>query len=488
MTADDQVSVEVKTLPKSQVELVFDVASQRVDAAYDRVLQRLGQRVKIEGFRPGKAPREVLEARIGPTALREEVIDSLIPQLVAEALTEHNLDAVDRPQVEVAELERGRPGRFTAKITVPPEVQLPDLAALKVERPSTTVDDQLVERRIDELREPKAILEPVERPLQVGDIAVLDLDVLVDGEAIPDEERRASEIEVREGVLIPQLLEVLPGAAVDETRETQLDMPADHTNPELAGKPATVRATLRGVKEKHLPELDDELAKELSNGQAEDVESFRAAVREDLERTAKQVEQLAFEQAVVKAAVEGSQVDVPDTLVERELDRRQEELEHALGHQGLRLDAYLAYQGASLEEWRERQRDDAGARVRTDLVLDAVAKQEGVEPTRDEVISYMAAEIERDPELQEQAGQLLGSRSARDYFTRRLRRLRTLQRLTEIADGSGPSARHSPGTSPPSGEESGADPSQPSGEESGADPSASDASAEEPSALSGEET
>jgi trigger factor len=433
VSQEEPVQVEVKTLPKSQVELVFDVTAERVDAAYDRVLQRLGQRVKIEGFRPGKAPRAVLEARVGPTALREEVIDALVPQVVADALAEHNLEPVDRPQVEVAELERGRPGRFTAKITVPPEVQLPDLAALNVERPTTTVDDQLVDRRIDELREPRAILEPVERPLQVGDIAVLDLDVLVDGEPIAEEERRASEIEVREGVLIPQLLEVLPGAAVDETRETQLEMPADHTNPVLAGKQATIRATLRGVKEKHLPELDDELAKELSDGQAENVDAFRAAVREDLERTAKQVEQLAFEQAIVKAAVEGSQVEVPDALIERELDRRQEDLEHALGHQGLRIDAYLSYQGVDLEQWRERQRDEAGARVRTDLVLDAVARRESIEPTRDEVISYMAAEIERDPELQENAQQLLGSGSARDYFTRRLRRLQTLRRLTEIA-------------------------------------------------------
>lgn len=435
--ADDGMTVDVKTLPKSQVELVFDLPASRVDTAYDRVLQRLGQRLKVEGFRPGKAPRAVVEARVGPTALREEVIDSLIPQLVADALAEHNLEPVDRPQVEVAELERGRPGRFTAKITVPPEVQLPDLAALNVERPSTTVDDQLVDRRIDELREPRAILEPVERPLQVGDIAVLDLDVLVDGEPIAAEERRASEIEVREGVLIPQLLEALPGAAVDETREAQLEMPADHTDPALAGKQATVRATLRGVKVKHLPELDDELAKELTDGQAENVEAFRAAVREDLERTAKQVEQLAFEQAIVKAAVEGSQVEVPDALVERELDRRQEDLEHALGHQGLRIDAYLSYQGVDLEQWRERQREDALARVRTDLVLDAIARRESIDPTRDEVISYMAAEIERDPELQENAQQLLGSRSARDYFTRRLRRLQTLRRLSEIASPAG---------------------------------------------------
>ncbi|HEX6489189.1 MAG TPA: trigger factor [Candidatus Dormibacteraeota bacterium] len=425
-----QVAVDVKTLPKSRLELTFDVPAERVDATYDRVLNRLAQRVKIEGFRPGKAPRAVLEARLGPTTLREEVIDALVPNLVAEALTEREIEPVDRPQVEVAELERGRPGRFVATLTVLPEVKLPDLTALNVTRPSTTVDDQLVDRRVDELREQKAILEPVERAVQVGDVVVLDLDVVVDGEALPDEERRASEIEVREGVLIPELLAVLPGTAVDETKEAEITLPDEHPR---AGTAAVVRATVRGVKEKHLPELDDELAKELSDGKQDTVDAFRAAVREDLEETAKQVERLAFEQGVVKAAVEGSEAEIPDALIDLELDRRQEELEHALGHQGLRLDAYLSYQQTNVEDWRARQRDDAEARVRTDLVLDAVARQESIQPAEADVRSYMQSELERDPELQHQLGELMGSSSARRYFERRLRRLRTLERLVEMA-------------------------------------------------------
>lgn len=437
--------MDVKTLAKSRLELTFDVPASRVDSAYDRVLNRLAQRVKIEGFRPGKAPRAVLEARLGPTALREEVIDSLVPSLVAEALTEREIEPVDRPQVEVAELERGRAGRFVATLTVLPEVKLPDLNSLNVARPSTTVDDQLVERRIDELREQKAILEPVERPVQVGDVVVLDLDVLVDGEPLPDEERRASEIEVREGVLIPELLAVLPGTAADETREAEIKLPDEHPR---AGTPAVVRATVRGVKEKHLPELDDELAKELTDGKQETVDAFREAVRDDLEVTARQVEQLAFEQGVVKAAVEGSEVEVPDALIDLELDRRQEELEHALGHQALRLDAYLGYQQTTVDEWRSRQRDDAEARVRTDLVLDAVARQENVKPAEDELRTYMQAELERDPELQHRMGELMESGSARRYFERRLRRLRTLERLVEM---SSPATGEEVAAEPPEG-------------------------------------
>ena len=182
-----QVAVDVKPLPKSRLELSFEVPAAQVDAAYQRVLNRLAQRVKVEGFRPGKAPREIVEARVGPTALREEVIDLLVPEIVAGALSEREIDPVGRPQVEVSELERGRDGRFTATVTVLPEIKLPDLDALKVDRPSTNVDDELVERRVDELRERRAVLEPVERPVQSGDVVVLDLDVLVDGEPVAEE-------------------------------------------------------------------------------------------------------------------------------------------------------------------------------------------------------------------------------------------------------------------------------------------------------------
>ena len=432
-SATEQVSVEVKNLPKSQVEMAFDVPAAKVDQAYERVLQRLGQRVKIEGFRPGKAPREIIEARIGPTALREEVIDLLVPELVANALDEHKIEPVGRPSVEVAELERGRNGRFTATVTVLPEVKLPDLAQLKIEKPSTNVDDELVERRIEELRERRAVLEPVERPVQLGDVAVLDLDVEVDGEAVAEEERRATEIEVRDGVLITELLSVLPGAAVDESREAEVEMPAEHGNPRLAGKKAKVKATVRGVKEKHLPELDDELVKDLSEGKQENVEDFRKAVREDLEETARRVEELAFEQAVVKAVVEGSEVEVPDALVERELERRLDDIEHRLSHQGLKVEAYLAYQQLTREQWMERERPEAEARLKVDLVLDEVAKQQGVEPGEEEVAAYLTQEVANDPELKDHAAELLFSRSARDYYGRRLRRVRTLERLKEVA-------------------------------------------------------
>src|SRR5207253_2901213 len=147
MTAAD-VSVVTETLPGSQVGITIEVPSEQVDRAYERVLNRLAQRVRIEGFRPGRAPRPMVEARVGPATLRDEVVETLVPPLVAQALRDKEIDAIDRPHVEIQELERGRTGRFTARVSVMPELTLPDLDSLHVDRPSTAVDDEMVDRRL----------------------------------------------------------------------------------------------------------------------------------------------------------------------------------------------------------------------------------------------------------------------------------------------------------------------------------------------------
>src|SRR2546429_2618964 len=233
-------------LPKSQVGRNIGVRAEVVDATYDRVLTRLASRAKIEGFRPGKAPRALVESRIGPAALREEVVETMVPEVLRQALDERSIDPIDNPDIEVLELERGRPARLKATITVMPEVTLADAATLKIEPPdhSHEVTDEMLERRLDDLREPMAEITPVEREARAGDIAVIDIEVEVDGRVIESESRKSTEAEVKEGVLLPELLAVLPGTFVDETREPSVSFPETYSNPELAGKQATIRVTL----------------------------------------------------------------------------------------------------------------------------------------------------------------------------------------------------------------------------------------------------
>ncbi|HEV2141165.1 MAG TPA: trigger factor [Candidatus Dormibacteraeota bacterium] len=436
----EPLSVVTENLPKSQVGMTIEVPAEVVDATYDRVLSRLASRAKIEGFRPGKAPRALVESRIGPAALREEVVETMVPEVVQRALTEKSIDPIDNPDVEVLELERGRPAKLKATISVMPAVTLADATALNVEPPDHTheVTDETVERRLEDLREPMAEITPVEREVRPGDIAVIDIEVEADGKVVESESRKSTEAEVKDGVLLPELVDVLPGTFTGETREAKVHFPDEYSNPDLAGRDATIRVTVQGVKEKILPTLDDALVKSLTNGKQETVEAYRTSVREELEESAAAVTRLEREQAVVKALVDASSVEVPQALVDRELTSQLESLDRSLNRQGLKLDRYLQYLGKSVDQWMEAERPDAEARLKVDLVLAEFARREGLEPTDEEALKFLEEEAGKDDELKGQVAELRKSASVRRYFASRLRRRRVLDRLVEVA----PAASH----------------------------------------------
>ena len=415
--------------------MTIEVPAELVDATYDRVLNRLASRAKIEGFRPGKAPRALVEARIGSAVLREEVVETMVPEVVRQALDEKSIDPIDNPDVEVLELERGRPARLKATISVMPEVTLADVTKLNVEPPDHMheVTDEMLERRLADLREPMAEITPVEREVRTGDIAVIDIEVEAGGQVVDSETRKSTEAEVKEGVLLPELIAVLPGTFVGETREANVSFPESYSNPQLAGKDATIRVTVRGVKEKVLPPLDDELVKSLTGGKQETVEAYKQAVREELEESAHAVEKMDRESAVVKALVDASSVEVPEALVDRELTSELESLERSLNRQGMKLDRYFQYLGRSIDEWIAAQRPDAEARLKIDLVLAEYARREGLEPSEEDVAKFLEEQAGSDDELKGQVTELKRSPTATRYFASRLRRRRVLDQLLQVA-------------------------------------------------------
>jgi trigger factor len=426
------LSVTTEQLPKSQLGMTIEVPAETVDATYDRVLNRLASRSKLEGFRPGRAPRALVEARLGPAVLREEVVETMVPEVLRQALEEKSINPIDNPDVEVVELERGRPARLKATVSVMPEVTLGDAAALKVATPSVDVTDEMLERRLQDVREPMAEITPVDREARAGDIAVIDVEVEADGDVVLSESRQAMEAELKEGVLLPELLEAIPGAKVGETRSVTVTFPDDYGEPKLAGKDGTIKVTVQGVKEKVLPELDDALAKQLSDGKHETVEAYRGATREQLEESAKALSQMAREQAAVKALIDASAVEIPDALVERELASHLDSLNRSLNRQGLRLDRYLEYLGKTPEQWIAEERPEAEAHVKRDLVLDEFARREHIEPSDDEVTAYIEQEAAKDDELKGQVEELKGGPNSRRFFSARLRRVRVLDRLSEV--------------------------------------------------------
>jgi trigger factor len=432
------LSVKTEQLPKSQVGMTIEVPAEMVDATYEKVLNRLASRSKLEGFRPGRAPRALVEARLGPAVIREEVVEAIVPEVMRQALQDKSIAPIDDPNVEVVELERGRPAQLKATVTVMPEVTLGDPATLHVDTPSVEVTDEMLRRRLEDVREPMAEITPVEREARVGDVAVIDVETEVDGSNVPSESRSAMEVDLKEGSLLPELLAVIPGANVGETRAATVTFPDDYAEPRLAGKEATIKVTLRGVKEKVLPDLDDELAKQLSGGKQETFEAYQSSVREELEESAKALSQMAREQAVVKALVEASKVDVPDTLVERELASHLDSLERSLSRQGLRLDRYLEYLGKTPDMWIAEERPEAEARLKVDLVLDEFAKRNQIEPPDEEVDRFIEEQASKDEELKGRVDELKRGPNSRRYFASRLRRLRVLERLGQIAGTGSP--------------------------------------------------
>jgi trigger factor len=420
------------------VALTIEVSADEVEAAFERVIRRLSQKVKIQGFRPGKAPRAVVEARLGLPAIREEVIEELVPQVVSRALTESGLDPIDRPQVDLIEFERGKPGRFTATVSVMPEVLLADLGQVRLEKPRTEVTDEMVDRRVGELLETQASLEPVERPVQEGDVIVADLDVSADGVEVPSAARKAMEVEVKDGVLIPELTAAVIGKSADEVAEAEVQMPADTADAELANKLATLRLTVRGVKQKNVPPLNDRVAETISNGEQKTALELKIAVRRDLEEQARRLDDLNHEQQVLKAVVEGSKVEIPATLVDHEVSHQLEDLEQRIQRQGLRLDRYFAYSGTTAQEWAAKARPDAESRLKVDLVLDAATRKLGLNPTTEEVYAYLLSEAAKDDELKGEVDKLTQNKTAVEYFRHRLTRLKTLAELVRIASGEKP--------------------------------------------------
>jgi trigger factor len=327
-------------------------------------------------------------------------------------------------------------------------VTLPDLSGLQVERPRTVVDDDMVERRLRGLLDRLAEVEPVDREVRAGDVVVADLDVLVDGAAVPSEARRATEVELVEGTVVPELLEALQGERVGDVVTTDITLPEEHPDPDLQGKPARLQVTIQGLKEKRVPELTDAIAHDLSEGRHATADAMREGVREELIEQARRLDELTFEQAAVRAVVEASQVEVPEALVERELDRRLDEAERSLQRRGLRVDRYLQYVGKTEVEYRDELRPEAHARARVDLVLEELARTMEISPSQEEVGEHIRAEAERDDEVARERDNLLHNPVAIEYFRHRLTRVKLLEALVERLGGHGasPDSAEAPGS------------------------------------------
>ncbi|HEV3232530.1 MAG TPA: trigger factor, partial [Candidatus Dormibacteraeota bacterium] len=399
--------------------------------------------VRVPGFRPGKAPRPVLEREIGWPLLRQEAIDLLLPEALGEAVTEHALEAIDTPHVEIDVFERLQPARFRATVQVKPEVRLPDVRAIRAPLQPVAVTSEQVDASLEALRQSFAVLAPADnRPVEAGDHLIVDLQVLRDGQPVDEQPAADIELNADPESLIPGLFEGVAGMVQGETREIPLKLPDDYRRTELAGQEVVFRVTVKEIKEQVLPEVDDELARQVLGSQpsllggveaggGETLAELRQRLEERLRAAAERDAVFKQQKEALDRLISESAFEVPEAMVEQEIDRELRNLAAELEGQGIDFEKFVQYGGANLEDLRRERRAGAHERVRQELVLDALATAQGLDPSAE----HVHAEAHHQLAGAEDAERLVHSERVQAYVKERLRLQWALLWLSATAQG-----------------------------------------------------
>lgn len=390
----------VEKLENNHVLLEVEVEVSKVQKALDQAYRRLVRQVNIPGFRKGKAPRFIFEQYVGKEPLYSEVVEIVIPTAYEEAVAEQKLEPINHPDIEIVSVEEGEPLVFKAKVEVKPEVQLGQYKGLELERPEVKITEADIDEYLKNLQNRYAELKVIEDETAVaGDILTIDFTGEVDGETHPGMQSTNYQLELGSGTFIPGFEEQLVGVRVNEERTVRVSFPSDYQAKDLAGKEAVFQVTVQGIKRKQLTPIDDEFAKDVS--ECDTLEELRQDVRRRLEERQQQEIEALMRRTIVKKAVDGAKVDVPEILVERRLDVRTQELERNFMAQGLPLEKLLTDTGKTMDDFRQDLQPQAVVDVKTELVLGAIARAENIEATQEDIdaeVEKMAKMFQQSPE------------------------------------------------------------------------------------------
>jgi len=415
--------------PKSTIVVEVEVPAERLTQAVGEATRALSRRTKVPGFRPGKAPRGVLEAVLGPGAVLEEAVDRLVQSAYRDALIEKEILPLTNGEVEVVQAEEGKPLIFKATVPVRPEVQLGDYRGFRFRPEIETIDDAKVDKVIEELRDQNASLAPVEdRGARKGDYAVIKYEGTRDGVPFEGGSTERMPLIIGDDRLIPGFEDELVGLSVGDTKGFDITFPADYGEETLAGQVAHFEVELRELREKILPDADDDFAR--SMGDFTDLANLRDEVRKRLERNALDKARHGFSERIIDYAVANATIDLPDVLVEQEVEVMHDEFRSALARQGISEEAYTKVSGKSHEELHADFRPDAEKRVKVLLVLSKIAEVEKLTISDADVDAEIARGRERyagDPKLVK----YFESERGRNYIRSTLRRSRVVEQLVD---------------------------------------------------------
>ncbi|MFW5994226.1 MAG: trigger factor [Halanaerobiaceae bacterium] len=379
------MEVKQERLEDNKVRLDVEVDIDEVNQALEQAYKKVRKEVSLPGFRKGKVPRKVLEANYGKEVLHKDALDILIPANYQKALEEAEIEPISEPEFEDFYIAEDEPATFTAVVEVKPEVELGDYTGYDVEREEVEVTEEDIMAILNRQQEEQSQLVSVDRDeVQEGDHVIIDFEGFVDGEAFPGGSAEEFTLEIGSGQFIPGFEEQLIGKEVsDEPYEIEVTFPEEYQAEDLAGQDAVFEVTLKEIKVKELPELDDEFAKDVSDFDtlAEFKEDIENRLKEQKENQSKR----NLENEIIEKVAEGAEVEVSEQLIENELDQMMQQMAQNLQQQGINMEDYFKYMGSSQDEWKAENREQAADRAKNNLVLEAIAEKEEIEVTDEEI-------------------------------------------------------------------------------------------------------
>jgi trigger factor len=378
------MSLQVEKLEHNMAKLTIEVTADEFAKAMTEAYKKNKNKISVPGFRKGKVPQSMIEKMYGPEVFYEDAANIIIPDAYERELSEHKeLEVVSRPEIDVTQCEKGKPFIFTAEVAIKPEIELGKYKGVKIDKIDREVTDEEIDKEIEKEREANARTISVEdRPVQNKDMTIIDYEGFVDGVAFEGGKGENYPLTIGSGAFIPGFEEQLIGANIGEEKEIKVTFPEDYHADELKGKEAIFKVTVHEIKEKELPELDDEFAGEVS--EFDTLAEYREDVKKKLTEKKEQEAKTKKEDAVIEAIVKDSKMDIPEPMIETQTRQMAQDYAGRLQQQGLTLEQYFMFTGMDKDKFLEQMRPGAQKRIESRLVLEAVAKEEKFEISDEE--------------------------------------------------------------------------------------------------------
>ncbi len=409
------MSLQVEKLEKNMAKLTVEVSAEDFEKAIEKVYQKQKKQISIPGFRKGKVPRVMVEKMYGKEVFYEDAANDLIPDAYDNALDECEEDIVSSPKIEVTQIEAGKPFVFTATVALKPEVKLGEYKGIKIEKIEREVTEEEILAEINRERNKNARNITIEdRPVKDGDMTVIDFEGFVDGEAFEGGKGENYPLTIGSGAFIPGFEEQLVGAEIGKEVEVKVTFPEDYQAEELQGKEAVFKCTVHEIKEKELPELDDEFASEVS--EFDTLEEYKEDVKKNLTEKKVKDAETARENAAVEAAVKASEIEIPEAMLETQQRQMVDEFSQRITMQGMSMEQYMQFTGATYEKLIEQVKPQAEERIRARLVLEAIAKSENIVATEEDYEKEMKTMAEVYQMEIDKVKELMGEREKKNIM------------------------------------------------------------------------